>query len=536
MPEGSEGSDRQPMRRRAILLTELAVMLAGAAVVLWGTWHALAPGSLWIDDAWVALAAKAQGPSQLAATMITAHGFVVLLAGWMGLAGTQGLAPQFLPLVFGMLAPGLLFLGLRRAARWPMAAATLATVMVATSPLVVTFSGRVKQYTLDVVLAAALTSAALAIAAAPTRRRLWSLTAASLGALAMSAATAGVGAAAMLVGVVALLVEEAGGAAKVRVRHLGAVLGPSLAFAGVGAAWGLGVLARTIPPGMYAFWEAEFLPVDEGVRATMSAIGNGFFGVADAMSPLAPGWLQALAAAGLLWAAWTRPPLAVMISVPALVTLTLSALQRAPWGGGRTESQLVVAFAVAVAALVLPRPRREQDRAGIPATPVITALRRAHAGAGALLAVIVAGAVLTHVERPTYPQQDLQPLLVQMETRIADDEVVLVYAFSRYAYGLYTPAPVTFKPNPGNSIGYAITVDDPRVRLLPSHRGNPSLYLETVAGLVNGACGVWFASSHIRDDERSIIGEAVAAAGFILDGTPLDAPGAEVSHWRSPTC
>lgn len=509
-------------------LVDTGVALGAAVFVLAVTWPALGPSSVWIDDAWVALAAKADSPAQLGQTMITAHGFTAINALWLRLAGVHGVAVQALPLLFGMAAPGAAWIALRRWARWTTPAALLATVLVATSPLVLTFATRVKQYTLDVVLAALLSAAALALARRPEDGRgRWWLTAGGIGSIIFSAATASVAGAAVLVAFVAAAAHAAGGWRSVRWPHLRSVGGPLAVFVGVALLWAGLVLRTTIPEGMYTFWRNQFLPVDEGAGAVVDAVGTGFVDVVEAVLGLPASVALPLAALGVVTGIVRRHlALVGMVALPVAASLMLSALQRAPWGGGRTESHLVLAFALAVAALALPA-RGEDEATGEE--------RPSRRRPGSVLAVVLVGAVAlvaaAGLERPSYPREDLRPLLADLEDGIADDEVILVYPFARLAYALYTPSDVTFKPNPGSSVGYALDIEDPRVRLLPAWRRDVTMYPPIVADLTDGACGVWLPASHSFPDDLGAIEASLADLGYdrIRDWT---AEGASLSHWR----
>ncbi len=536
-PKGTEPTARVPSWRWVHLLDALVPLLLGTFVIA-AAWPALAPSSVWIDDAWVALAAKASSPSQFWETTITAHGFTALLAGWLrtvGLAGLGGAAPQALPLLFGFAAPGALWLGLRRWCHWPVPPALVAAGLVATSPLVVTFSTRVKQYTLDVLLAALLTTFAIGITHHFTARRQWQLSVGGTVSIVLSAATASVAGAAVLVawGAAAVAAATRGDAdghahggtlTDVRPPHLLSTVRPVAAFGAFALAWQFLVLSHTIPEGMYTFWRAQFLPVADGPGAVATATWQGLQDVSAATIALPVGLVLALAAIGMWRNRWACPAIGAMLVVPVLASITLALLQRAPWGGGRTDSHLVVALAVAVGAAFF-GPMGE-EKSWIP-RPFM--FGRVAPGLVAAFVLLWAGFL---VERPTYPQEDLRPLLTILEDGIADDEVILVYPFARLAYALYTPAPVTFKPNEGSSVGYALDIEDDRVVLLPGWRRDPTQYAPIVADLTSGTCGVWLPASHVSDDLDDVKA-ALTSAGFTQVEDSWGGNGATLSHWRA---
>ncbi len=528
-PRGIEPATAARAGRRLDLLVPVVL----GVLVGWATWPALAPSSVWIDDAWVVLAAKADSPSQLLQTIITAHGFMVLLWGWLNTVGIDGLggaAPQVLPLVFGMAAPGALWLGLRRWCHWDVAPALVSAGMVATSPLVITFSSRVKQYTLDVLLAALLTTFAIGLTHHFTTRRRWVLTAGACASIVMTAATASVAGAAVVVawGAAATAATGDGMVTSVRWREARATSAPTAVFGAFALLWQFAVLSHTIPEGMYTFWRSQFLPVADGPGAVATATWAGLGDVAAATIALPVAVVLVLTAIGIWRNRWACSAIGAMVVLPILASIVLSLLQRAPWGGGRTDSHLVVALAVGVGAAFTGSLRSE----GLWSRLTSALPSRVAGVVPAVAGLVLLAFAATDVERPEYPQEDLRPLLAVLEDGIADDETILVYPFARLAYAVYTPADVTFKPNEGSSVGYALDIEDDRVVLLPAWRRDPTQYAPIVADATRDTCGVWLPASHVSSDLTDIKA-ALASAGFAQVGESWGGNGATLSHWRA---
>jgi hypothetical protein len=105
---------------------------------------------LWFDDSWVAAGAVFGAPSQILSVGSTHPTFTLSLMGIDRLGG--GDQAFVVPaLVAGVLAPALLF-ALARRCGLGAGAAGLAAAALATSEILVTYAGRAKPYTLDVVV------------------------------------------------------------------------------------------------------------------------------------------------------------------------------------------------------------------------------------------------------------------------------------------------------------------------------------------------------------------------------------------------
>jgi hypothetical protein len=186
-----------------------------------------------------------------------------------------------------------------------------------------------------------------------------------------------------------------------------------------------------------------------------------------------------------------------------VIAVVLASLQLAPLGGGRTDLYLYPSLTVLLAA-------------GVDAG--IGLARRwglVAATSGSLVALALAGWLVAGAERaPDYPREDVRPLVDRMEAAAGEDEAILVYPATVWAYALYTSADIHLADDPVSSWGFSPQIEDPRVAVLPRGRDEPGAYLPTVAELRDGEWDVvWLLASHWREDLDALRGQ-LAEAGF----------------------
>lgn len=505
-PGGSRG--RWPARAGWALDAAVVAALVALAVVL--RWPAMGPSSLWLDDAWVALVWRTDGLTELRFVGFAAPGFVALLRVWFAVVGFSELAAQLPAFVAGVLTPAGAYL-LTRWRGWYRAAGVLAGVSLVVSPIAVVYATRVKQYTTEALLALAVIALALWLADRPGATRRWAVlvTVGAAGTV-VSAFLAPIVAAGLLAGLVAGL----------RARDRAAVRAALAWGTGYGLAalgWYLAVLAPAVTTSISGFWSGDFLVVDAGAGALVASLRGTLVGLVTGWLPLSArigagvlaAALAVLAVAALRWrapepdpdpAATSGPPpgarggddplvLLIALATPLVVAVVLAGLQLAPLGGGRTDLYLYSSLSLLVAAgthtvLAALAPRR---------TPALAAALAASAAAVPLLlaAEPVGG----------YPRWDVRPLVAEVEQLAADDEVILVYPATMWAYALYSTGEIRLEPDDGSAWGFAPRFDDPRVVVLPRGRDDPDAYAPTVVALASGdAPVVWLVASHWRED------------------------------------
>lgn len=484
-----DGAGRGPVAP----VLELALVVALTALAVWLRLPGLDPGSLWLDDAWVALVGRAESWTDVARIVVAAPLHTLLV--WASLAiagGPSELAAQLPAWIVGVATPGLGYLALRRAGAVPGAAALAATV-VAVAPVHLVYSTRVKSYTIDALLTIALLYLAVRVLQAGTAPRWRRLTVASLLATASTSVLAIVSAGA--VGVPALVGWTRGGAER---RRAGVSLAAYLAGA---ALWYLLVLRRTIRPGLTAFWADRFIPLDDPATA-LTVARTGAVTILEAVSPLPWGWTVALVAVALAVSVRRHVATPLLVLVPVATALALAVLHAVPWGGGRTDTYLVGVMAVALGLGVdaLSGGRR-------------SGVRRVVAGATAgLVAVALVAAGVTR-DRPGYPEHDVRAFVETVDVEAAPGEPVIVYPATRWAFALYTSRELTLVDDPATANGFEPVIEDPQVTVLPPLRATPERYREHLATATADAARVWFVGSHWSSD-LGVIRQQMDELGF----------------------
>jgi hypothetical protein len=468
--------------------TDLVLDLAVAALLGFLAWElrraGLGASTLWLDDAWQALVARVHRPEDMRLVEAFSPGFAWLLRGWFSLAGFSEATAQALPLVFGVALPPAVYLLAARSG-FSRPGAALAAMILAASPMHATFSSRVKQYSLEALLALGLVGLALKAARRSSSIAWqWATTLAAILAPLISAATAVVAGCA----VASLVVAHRRGE-----RLVHAVAGLVLYVLVAGAWWAL-VLRLRAPALLHGYWQNQMID-----GASVLAWGSeALTRILEALSGLFVGdpplWALFLAVAA--WRlAMRNPASALLLAGPLVVAVGLAALHLAPLGGGRTDIHLYVPLALLAASGLRPGPEAPRGLA-IAAGVAAVAL-------GVLAVVFSPGS-------RRYPAEDVRPLIELVEEIRADGDVVLVYPLTRYAYALYGSSTVRLEPSPDL---FAVHFDDPAIRVVPPSRRHPERYAESVGGLTEGASSVYFVASHMYPDAL-VIEDALESAGF----------------------
>jgi hypothetical protein len=126
----------------------------------------------------------------------------------------------------------------------------------------------------------------------------------------------------------------------------------------------------------------------------------------------------------------------------------------------------------------------------------------------------------------------VRPLIAEVEARLQPGDTVLVYSATRWAYALYTSAPVAFGKDPAHMPGFDLQIRSPAVRVLGPHRDDPERYAPEVAGAVAGAGRVWLVASHWRNDLPAVEAAVSATGRRLVDR--VERPGAVMALWSSP--
>lgn len=479
---------------------------------------ALGPSSLWLDDAWVALVHRTEGLDELRRVGFAAPGFAALLRGWFALVGFDELRAQLPALLAGVATPPALYL-LARRLRWHPAAGLLGAAALVASPIAIMYATRVKQYTLEGLLGVLLLALALWLLGDVRDDRRWAVFVGAgvlaTGTSAFLAPTVAAGVAAAAVRVLEQRRDRAG---------LLRVVGWGGGYALVALAWYLGVLRQGVTGAIAGFWGDGFLVVDDGAAALAASLGSVLEGLLEGLTVVPPAWAAVAVVVAVVVVGVERPERAVLLVTPTLVAVGLAALQLAPLGGGRTDLYLYPSLALLVTGGVSGVLRR-LERASWSGARVVAGL--------AVVAVVLGavGLVLRAEPVTSYPRFDVRPLAQQIDAVRADDEVLLLYPATIWAYALYTEGGWRLVDDPVSSWGFSPRFDDPQVVPLPPGRDNPGAYLPTVTALGEGEAEVvWLLASHWRED-LDALREQLADAGFSR-GDREARDGAVLERWE----
>jgi len=483
-------------------LLAVSGLVLGAAALRLGP---LGPSSLWFDDAWVGLAVRAATPFEVALTGLTSPGFAFLLATVAAPFGTSTLAAQLLPFAAGVAAP---FAGwwLARSLGLGRGPALLVGTLLVVSPVLVTYSTRVKPYSIEALLALGILALGFSTLARPSSRRRWAVLAGlCIVATVVSSVLALVGAAALAAG----LLQYFQGTSEDTAASAGPPLVASGAVTAFWAGWYLLWLRPRITQDLREFWAAHYLVTDQGSGAFVLSLHDVTAGFALSLSGLPPALVLIALAGGAVAAVRRGLPAALLLFGPLSGAVVLAGWGLAPLGGGRTDAYLLPGAALAIGLALTAIPGRR----GLAVCAV------------ALLLVLLPA-------RPAepYPQHDLREVVRELEDRRRPGEPVLVQHHSRFGYGLYTPVPVRIVGDPESWQGFTVEPDDPDVVLLPY----PSARLRwDVLRAASEAPALWVVESHMSFDPwmSGVIADALDEAGFASHAS-WEVDGARLTAWR----
>jgi hypothetical protein len=488
---------RAVVDRPVELRRDLAVCLALAVVSVPLRLRGLAPSSLWLDDAWVALASRVDSVHDAFYVGPTAPGFAVLLFLWTRIVGHSNVALQAIPWVAGVLGGAAVFVTARMLgiARLP---ATLAGLLLATCVTHAGYSVAVKQYSVDAVLSCAIVGLALLAIDQPNDRRRW-LAFTVVGALGstISAAMAPVAVGAAAVAGLVALRQRAAIIAAPAIGALGAFL----------AAWWAVVLLPRANPVLHDFWVGYYVTSAHDVRLAAQRFVQGF---SSGPWPLTAALL--VLAMGVL--AVRRPARLALLALPVVAAMVLAALEISPIGTPRTDIYLYPLLALVVAAAV--------DRAPlVPRGMLLT---------GAAL-VVAANALTFQGAARDYPQQDVRPLVSELEESVRPGDRIVVYPITIFAFSLYTSWPVHIRPDAHNNYatGFRSTIGRKDVLVL-QRTPTSAVYEDQLRAPLARSDRVWVIASHIDTDIQDV-DRGLRDLGFAPSRTD-QRPGAFLSLWE----
>lgn len=496
-PDGSATAGRADATLAALLV------VAAAALRL----PALGPESLWLDDVWISLVHRVSDPGDVWRIGLTAPGFASLLKGWFAVVGFSEVAAQALPFVAGIVTPAVVYLVARRFELRQVAAA-LAGLLLVVSPVHVTYSTRVKQFTPAALAVTVVLWLAWRAARRPADHARWAAVVAGAVLTTMLSTSALPAVAAILVGAAAagISTPSAGddrGRLAGRVAPAAWVAG-YLAFA---VAWGTAAAAR-IPDALHGYWAGRYLEGWGDVWRIARRFAAGLVGVSHAVAIVG---LLLLVAVGLALAVVRRRPFVLIaFGGPLAGAALLALLGTAPLGTGRTDVYLYPTLALLLAWTV---DRLDTRRWGAPVAVV------------ALLASAVPPPVAA------YPQEQMAPLVAVLERELRPADEVVLTSSTRYGTALYGRWFTGIEPD-RTATGFRPVLGDRRLR--PAPGGTDMTPLRDRVRDAAPEARIWLFTTIVSDEQAERIRTVLRDEGCTLE-REWRRPGAVLEAWSGCT-
>jgi hypothetical protein len=447
--------------------SDAAAWLTVAAALVFGAYLRsvnLAPGSLWLDDAWVAVLSRAPTLRDFlvyGSSSPPLFNAVVALCIWV-LPG-RDVSGQIFPFVCSNLAivatAVAAYLVTRRG--W---AAAIAAVIVACHPVAIEYAARVKQYSSDMLVVAAHVAGFCLLRDRPSARSLWIYTTAAGVCLLLSTTS-------LLVAVAFFPFAVAGLTRRgVGVRHVVLASAAMLVFAAL-------VFYGVIRPGtnrtLREFWAPNYLPADSVTAFVQAAQAVLADWIAQCLHGFAAGqreyWVvatgSAVIALGVISLVITPGRRVYLLANLALLVgiLFASASRRFPLGTGRVELFLVPLLAILLG------------------SGVAFVGRLRYVAPRILWAAAVAGFVLMKFPTPrvpSYPAQFSSPLVAILGQEKTAGDALLVNVHGTFALGYYSPWPPRFVADPSLGTGFHVVPETPGTYVIGEAPDDPRKIVE----------------------------------------------------------
>jgi hypothetical protein len=448
-------------QRRAFDVTVVVVLVVIGFLV---RRDGLPTDGLFLDDAWVATGAIYGHVSNLI-TVGSAHpGFTLLLMTWHAVGGGSLRSLSFPAFVAGVAAAPLVYLGLRSFGYERSICCLLAAIVVV-SDVHIQQSGRVKGYTIDVLLVLLLAVALPRLARVRWRWPLalaWIVVAMLVGAMSGTVLLASI-----VAGLVLFLHPQSDRPVRFAALAIQCV-GLGLLYLAEVRATNLDDIEKFMKRAYDAHISFSLNPLDFG-SDVLKHLGR----VARVYPGGSGPWLASLglaAVAGLVLASIRSTHRAELLAARFFGLLVAIAfvgavLGRFPFGtssggflatssdGGRYTLWLLPAFAFGLAAL-LQRVRNVVAKR----PPSLTAFRAVLVGAAVV--VVVAG----YQDAKPYPQSGSASATAFVESTVRPGDVVIVAGGVIYSFAVSAHLPLELEPTPEHQIGFTPVFDDPTYR------------------------------------------------------------------------
>ncbi|MDP8937022.1 MAG: hypothetical protein M3O23_04745 [Actinomycetota bacterium] len=400
---------------------------------------ALSTLGLYRDDAWPMLATRTD-VGRAVRIGVTIPGFEAFLRAWGTVSASTPWA-QAPALLASLAAVAGAYLVARRLG-CDRAAAIVAGGVMALAPMAVLFATRVKPYAADALAALVLVALAVRVSERPTTRRWTALVVVAVIAPVFSASVLPV--ALTAVAWSGWRTWRAGGGLETARWAAWAV---PAGYVAVVAVYALLVLGN-VPPPLRDSWASHYVDGVGSARFVLDEFAAGVFYRHGPTGPL-------LLAAVVVGVVWARRDLAPLLLGPVAVAFGLAVVDRAPFGGGRTDVYLYPCVALAVALTA----QKALQRVRVPGTVLAVA---------AAVVLFAATVGRTHADRNAYPGADTARLIAAVRGQMAPGDGVVVAPFTRYAFALYDRPRPRLVLSSRYSTGFTVASPDPNVLIMPA--------------------------------------------------------------------
>lgn len=492
------------------------LFLAGlGTLVLLGAWlraQGLSSGTLFRDDAWVALTSKV--PLETAWHMVgTAPGYVLIERWWVQVASPHlwlMQAPTFLVSLVGLGLVGIV-------ARWwglSRIAALFVVAIITFSRIDVTYATHLKPYAHDIVAAALLITAARLFQRGGSAS--WFAGAAALFLITSFSVLP------LVMGLSAWMFVVAQ-----RSDRTSSLILP--AFAGIIP---VGIVAWAIrggvSPRLDRSWHASYVDYSSLSNAlhslnsiTMSVL-SGIFDTTPGLGIPYLGRAIQLTAIGLIILSLRRLKDSAILWASLLGAYIACLVHLAPLGTGRTDAYLHPTLALL---------------AVIGGVELACLLRRYISAAPALIVIMASMPIgLSGLDRLAHPSSyaggNFRPVVAEAHNMVANGGSVIIEGTARWPWAYYGARQLSIKFSSLYNTGFAPVSNDPKVVLMPGSSIEGGYSPSAAVAALNGATSVLYVQSDDWPDMGHPLDRAFHSAGYV-PVTPLrHQPGYFTQIWR----